>query len=98
MAKAMKWKPSLQILGIPAIFLKTERTVVPHEDIDAMVACGTVEGNHDANGHGNYVRCKIVLRRLGSFPSALTLARARGMCTVVSISIGRELNEKVTVT
>ena len=52
----MKRKPPLQILRIPAIFLKTERAVVPHEDIDAMVACGTVEGTHDASVHENYVR------------------------------------------
>jgi hypothetical protein len=46
-------KPSSHVLGIPAVLLKAERAVVPHEDIDAMVARGTVEGCYDSSSHGD---------------------------------------------
>ena len=36
---------------IPAVFLEAEGAILAHEDVNAMVARGIVEGCYDSNGH-----------------------------------------------
>jgi hypothetical protein len=49
----MERKPTSHVLGIPAVLLKTERTILASEDINAMVARGVVKGCYDASWHGD---------------------------------------------
>ena len=46
-------KPFAHVLSIPTVFLKSERAIFAHEDINAAVAGRTVEGGYDPSAHGD---------------------------------------------
>ena len=46
----MERKPPSHVLGIPAVLFKAERAVVPHENVNAMVADEIVKGCYDSSG------------------------------------------------
>ena len=48
----MEWKPAFHVLRIPTVLLEAETAVVAHENVDAVVAGGTIEGRNDSSSHG----------------------------------------------
>ena len=48
----MERKPPSHVPGVPAVLLKAERAVVPHENVNAMVAYEIVKGCYDSSGNG----------------------------------------------
>lgn len=70
----MERKPPSHVLRISAVLLETERAVVANEDIDAMVACGIVEGRYDTSWHGgSHVTSNVMLSGAGRRPLELKL-------------------------
>lgn len=52
MGVTLERKPSTEIFMVSAVFLEPESAIFAHEDINAIVTYGTVEGCYDSSGHG----------------------------------------------